>query len=158
MDGFYLLCGHLLGDYILQNDWQAQNKANPHPKGQRPCTEWNDGIGGGGVTPGTPEDREAWDAEHHKWLIGELACHAHCALYTLSVWLFTFWWMPLWGLFTCFFCHYMMDRFRLAGRWMRNVSGQASFASGPLAPWSIVVVDNVVHLLTLAAIAAVAGR
>lgn len=41
---------------------------------------------------------------------------------------------------------------RLAGRWMRNVSGQKAFATGPLSPWSIIVVDNVAHIATLAAI------
>lgn len=33
MTGFELLLGHLIGDYILQNDWQAQNKT----KSTWPC-------------------------------------------------------------------------------------------------------------------------
>lgn len=41
---------------------------------------------------------------------------------------------------------------------MRNVAGQSAFASGPLSPWSVIIVDNIFHLIVLAGIAAVAGR
>jgi hypothetical protein len=61
--------------------------------------------------------------------------------------------MPWWGLAVCFACHFPVDRWKLAGWWMRNVSGQAVFASGALSPWSIVAVDNTFHLLTLFVIA-----
>jgi len=30
MEGFHLLLGHLVGDYILQNDWMAQRKAGQY--------------------------------------------------------------------------------------------------------------------------------
>lgn len=158
MEGFMLLLGHLIGDYVVQNDWQAANKTNAMPDGSRPCTHWNDGIGAGGVTPGTPEDRDAWDAVWWKWMTGHLACTVHCLLYTLAVWACSFWWMPWWGTVACFIVHWPTDRFRLAGRWMRNVSGQKAFATGPLSPWSVIVVDNTWHLLTLGVIAALAGR
>lgn len=149
MEGFYLLCGHLLGDYILQNDWMAQNKTNPHP----------------GPTPDLPWGMEhqsgpAWadgNAKHSAWRTGNLACLAHCLLYTLAVWLCSFWWMPAWGLAVCLGVHYAIDRYRLARKWMGLV-GQEQFATGPLSPWSIIVVDNTIHLLTLAAIAAACGR
>ena len=116
MDGFFLLLGHLLGDYVLQNDWQAANK-------------WRSSA----------------------------ACTVHCLLYTLAVWACSFWWLPWWGPVVCFLAHWPIDRFRLAGRWMALV-GQERFATGPLAPWSIIVVDNVGHLLTLGLIAGMAGR
>jgi hypothetical protein len=135
MEGFYLLVGHMLGDYIVQNDWQAKWKTNPPPDGE--CG---------------PRERAA------RQNTADLACTVHCLLYTLAVWLFSFSWMPWWGLAVCFVAHFVIDRFRLAGRWMRNVSGQAAFATGPLAPWSIIVVDNTFHLITLAVIAALAGR
>ncbi len=114
MIGFGLLCGHLVGDYIVQNDWMAAGKT------QR-----------------------------------SLPCTVHCLLYTLAVWGCSFWWMPLWGLAVCFAVHWPIDRFRLAAWWMRNVSGQAFFASKEhlMFPWSIVVVDNTAHLLTLFGIA-----
>lgn len=160
MIGLALLCGHMVGDYIVQNDWMASNKTNPKPKGVRPCTVWDDGVGGGGMTPGTPEDRAEWDATYRKWVVGELACLTHCLCYTLAVWAFSFWWMPLWGLVAVFALHYPIDRWRLAGRWMRNVSGQKAFASGPMAPWSIIIVDNTMHLIVLVVIGliAIGGR
>jgi Protein of unknown function (DUF3307) len=107
-----LVVGHLLGDYIFQNDWQATNKTSR----SFPCT-------------------------------------VHCFLYTLAVWSCSFWWMPWWGLLACFAVHWPVDRWRLAGRWMRNVSGQKAFATGPLSPWSVIVVDNTFHLWTLLVIA-----
>ena len=117
MEGFYLLLGHLIGDYIVQNDWMAANKTS-----------------------------RSWP------------CLVHCVCYTLAVWACSFWWMPIWGVALTFALHFPIDRFRLAGRWMRNVSGQAAFASGMLSPWSIIVVDNIGHLATLGAIAALCGR
>ena len=145
MDGLGLLIGHLIGDYIVQNDWMASNKSNawPYPvEGNSP------------LTPMLPSQCEA----RMKWKIGHLACLVHCVLYTISVWFCSFWWMPWWGLVVCFAVHFPIDRWRLAGVWMRNVSGQLAFATGPLSPWSIIVVDNTFHLLTLFVIAAIAGK
>ncbi len=118
MTGFGLLLGHLVGDYILQNDWQAANKTQRH-----------------------------WP------------CLIHCLLYTVSVWAFSFLWLPWWGLAICFLSHYPIDRYRLAAWWMKNISGQTHFASKehPMFPWSVVMVDNIFHLLTLYLIALLAG-
>lgn len=126
MIGFELLLAHLVGDYIVQNDWMAKNKVNPgvfHPFYALP----------GEFT-------------------GHLACTVHCLFYTLSVWAFAWYWMPWWGLLLCFAVHWPIDRFRLARKWMENVSGQRDFANGVFSPWSIIVVDNIFHLLTLYAI------
>lgn len=152
MDGFMLLVGHMVGDYVVQNDWQAANKTNPVPSGPRPATNWHDGIGGGGRTPGTEDEAAAWDDVLRKWWVGHAACTAHCLLYTLAVWACSFWWMPWWGLVACFVIHWPVDRFGLAKKWMVNVSGQKKFATGVLSPWSIIVVDNTFHLLTLGGI------
>lgn len=108
MESLGLLCGHLIGDYIVQNDWMAANKTT-----------------------------RTWP------------CVVHCTCYTLAVWACSFWWMPWWGLGVCWLAHFPIDRFRLARWWMVNVSGQKAFATGPLSPWSIIVVDNVFHLGTL---------
>lgn len=116
MTGFFLLLGHLIGDYVVQNDWMAANKTTR-----------------------------------------TLPCLVHCLLYTLAVWACSFWWMPWWGLAVCFALHFPVDRWRLAVWWMKNVSGQKAFATGPLAPWSFIVVDNVGHLIVLGLIAAAAG-
>lgn len=148
MVGLGILIGHLVGDYILQNDWQAANKTTPHP-GPRP---------GGYPVLGRlrfgflvdPVADPAWQESRRKWWIGHLACTVHCLLYTLSVFLLT--WpvhlFPWWVYAGVGLIHWPVDRFRLAGRWMRQLSGQYAFATGPLSPWSIIVVDNTFHLVT----------
>lgn len=156
MDGFFLLLGHLFGDYVVQNDWQAKNKTTPRPAGRRPGTLVVEGEARWTVT-GTAEERAAWDAAWAAWWRGHLACTVHCVLYTLAVWACAFWWLPWWGVVVCFAAHWPVDRFRLARKWMRLV-GQEQFATGPLAPWSVIAVDNTYHLLTLGLIAAAAGR
>jgi hypothetical protein len=143
MEGLGLLVGHLLGDYILQNDWMAANKTGPGPE------------------PNIDNPLRFLTTEHREWCerweISFYACTIHCLLYTLAVWACSFWWMPWWGLAVCFAAHWPIDRFRLARLWMVHVSGQKDFATGPLAPWSVIVVDNTLHLLTLYAIGLLAG-
>jgi hypothetical protein len=134
MESFGLLLGHLLGDYGVQNDWMSKNKSNPYP-GAEPCDCYvanND-----------------WYPKYKLWCTGHWACTVHCLCYTLAVWACSFWWMPLWGLLVVFAAHWPIDRFRLAKIWMHRVSGQQAFATGPLAPWSIVIVDNIAHLCVL---------
>ena len=159
MESFGLLVGHLLGDYIFQTDWQALNKTNPHPgedpHSQRSWITTADAPVSEETAKALSESR-AWHEAYRKFWVGHLACTIHCVLYTFAVWLCSFWWMPWWGLVACFVAHWPIDRFRLAGAWMRNVSGQCAFATGPLAPWSIIVVDNVAHLLTLFVIGMIA--
>lgn len=162
MDGFGLLVGHLLGDYVLQNDWQAANKVNAHP-GPNPDPEYRLlGVheAAHGLTDGeraTCVKAAEWNLKAAAYRTGHLACTVHCTLYTLAVWLCSCWWMPWWGLVVCFLAHWPIDRFRLARLWMVHISGQRAFATGPLSPWSIIVVDNVFHLLTLFLIGVGAG-
>lgn len=159
MEGFGLLIGHLVGDYIFQNDWQAKNKTSGHP-GPEP------GVGylpdGSPIvakeSPSLMLDLQAWRERRAAWTRGHLACTVHCLLYTIAVFLCSFWWMPMWGLAVCFVLHWPIDRFRLAGRYMRNVSGQRDFATGVFSPWSIIVVDNVIHLATLFVIGVIAFK
>ena len=124
LEGFGLLVGHMIGDFCIQNDWMAANKANVYDKNRPDCLS------------------------HHRK--GYLACAIHCLLYTLAVFVCSFWWMPIWGLIVCFTVHWFIDRFRLAKRWVNTkISGQQGFANGPLAPWSVIGVDNTWHLATL---------
>ena len=154
MDSFALLLGHLTGDYIVQNDWMAANKT---AWGHDVLSAWQDVSyieqDGTKYPRGTSVYHNAMVDEAIGSVVttrkGHITCTVHCLCYTLAVWLFSFWWMPWWGLLLCFAIHWPVDRFRLARWWMEHVSGQAAFASGPLAPWSIIVVDNVFHLLTL---------
>lgn len=176
MIGLALLCGHLAGDYLFQNDWMAANKTNPHP-GIHPADKHTILRAGGAelvaklgeiMTKHVPEISTdelknnaaivaEWEAKSRAWWIGNLACTVHCVLYALAVYLCL---LPLtlaglapqfpWWFFAAVAAvHWPIDRFRLAGWWMRQVSGQKAFADGPLAPWSVIVVDNVIHVLTL---------
>lgn len=152
MDGLALLVGHLVGDYIVQNDWMASNKVNPLAESLPGKWEADEG-GGHFVLTYSKEEHDAWKERNWQAGVGHLSCTVHCLLYTISVWALSFWWMPWWGLVACFFIHWPIDRFRLARWWMMHVSGQKAFATGALAPWSVIVVDNTFHLLTLLAIA-----
>lgn len=144
----------MIGDYILQNDWMASNKTNPWP-GPEPGSSVLHGdcyV----YMPAAHEIERDYAIRFRAWMIGNIACTAHCILYTMSVWACSFWWMPWWGLLVCFVAHWPVDRFRLAGWWMKNISGQKGFATGVMSPWSIVVVDNVYHIATLFVIGMIA--
>lgn len=170
-----IVLGHMLGDYIFQNDWMAKNKTN-ELAGPAKTRTWP-GPWSVDADPGTAayalkmtlrndafdrwyeqeERRVATLPKRKKAMrLGHYACTLHCLCYTLAVWAMTLEWMPWWGLLACFLVHWPVDRFRLAGWWMRNVSGQAEFAKGPLSPWSVIMVDNIFHLLTLYVIARIA--
>lgn len=151
MESFGLLIGHLLGDYILQNDWMAGWKgASGHILTQKEQSR---------IDMATADERDRVFDQVHAWseLRPPLACTLHCALYTLAVWLCACWWMPWWGPLVVFATHWPMDRYRLASWWMKNVSGQETFAGGVFAPWAIIVVDNTIHLLVLFLVGLAAG-
>lgn len=97
------LIGHLVGDYLLQNDWMALNKKR-----------------------------------------STLHCLSHVAVYCLCVWAFTQW--PVWAMAITAMCHFIQDRTGVI-RWYMRAVGQESFATGPCAPWSMIVVDNVFHFV-----------
>ena len=155
MESFGLLCGHLLGDYILQNDWQAANKTNPHPGKSPDWIRLPNGEIDISTMKSTMEQAHVWAEARAAWGKGHFACTIHCLLYTVAVWACSFWWMPWWGLLACFLAHWPIDRFRLAAWWMKHVSGQSAFAD-KMGPWSIIVVDNTFHLLTLFTIGCIA--
>ena len=97
-----MIIGHLVGDYILQNDWMAINKKRSTP-----------------------------------------ICVLHCALWAASVLFFTGWGWEWFGVLLV--AHFVQDRWSLVSRWM-DMIGQKQFRTGLYAPWSMVVVDNVLHL------------
>ena len=99
--------GHMVGDYILQTDWLAENKKTK-----------------------------------------TLPCLIHCILWAGCVVLFAGWtssWIPFLVLLSV---HFIQDRTSIVRSWMR-VIGQENFATGPYAPWSMVIVDNTFHLLQI---------
>lgn len=100
------ICGHLVGDYLLQNDWMAAGKKR------------SDGI-----------------------------CALHAGLWTVAVVAAAGWWDPL-AVGFLFITHYWQDRTNAVAWWMDAV-GQKGFRTGPCAPWSAIVVDNVWHIVAL---------
>jgi hypothetical protein len=106
MDAVSAIVGHLVGDYLLQNDWMALNKK------QR-----------------------------------SFPCAVHCAIWTACVVGFAQW--PLWTAAPLFVTHFIQDRTQIIVYWMTKVNRQAKFAEPPMAPWSIIVVDNVWHIVTI---------
>lgn len=142
--GYMALLGHLVGDYIIQNDWMAAWKTRRNATEEEMFREHLFLLEGQGRA-------DAIQCLH--WRIafkGMLACTIHCALYTLSVSIFCYAWITPSAVALIFLAHWPVDRYRLAYLWMTRVSRQAHFARGIMAPWSVVVVDNTFHLLTIA--------
>ena len=100
---------HLIGDFIIQNDWMALNK------------------------------KKSW---------------FHCAVHVLTYMIPFLWcelsWLQL-GLIAL--QHYAIDRTNFV-MWFMVAKGQDKFAGPPCAPWSIIVVDNILHILWIAAVVA----
>ncbi len=98
--------GHMVGDFLLQNDWMAQNKKKDY------------------------------------WI-----CAIHSMIWALTV-CFFIGRVEFWFINFLYLSHYVIDSTNLVPCYMRLV-GQKDFMIGPCAPWSIIVVDNTFHLLTI---------
>lgn len=103
------IIGHLVGDYLLQNDWMALNKKKR-----------------------------------------SFPCFVHCFLWSLSVVTFAQWNGIAFGVL--FATHFIQDRTQIIKFWMTRINRQPKFAEPPMAPWSIIVVDNVWHIVTIWAV------
>lgn len=101
---------HLIGDYLIQNDWMAKGKKD-----------------------------------------SSVVCLAHVATYMLP---FLFVEAALWQLLAIAIQHFLQDRTQIVN-WFLNNTGSSEFAKPPMAPWSIIVVDNVFHIVFMAAIFAI---
>lgn len=107
----FAIVGHLVGDYLLQNDWMALNKKT-----------------------------------------SDFPCMIHALIWSLAVCAFAGWWD--WLVFLALLSsHYWQDRTQVVKWWMTKVNRQQKFTEPPLAPWSLIVVDNVWHIVTLYVIA-----
>lgn len=120
------IVGHLVGDYLLQNDWMAINKK----KSSFPCL-------------------------------------VHCFLWTLAVAIFAQW-NSFVVMLVLFSTHFIQDRTSIIAWWMSlRWKDQSEFmrcdkiefrdlhepiVKVGLGPWSIIVVDNVWHILTIWAV------
>lgn len=121
------IIGHLVGDYLLQNDWQALNKKKVGNPNFKLCSEF------------------CIDCICVR--VFSLHCAAHCLLWSLAVCVLAGWFSPL--VFSLLFVtHYAQDRTDIVSWWM-DLIGQKQFRTGVCAPWSVIVVDNVWHIVTL---------
>lgn len=115
------IIGHLVGDYLLQNDWMALNKK-----------------------------KRSWP------------CLVHCLIWTLSVMYFAGWlgaadcgyaseryWFSLPAFTVLIVTHFIQDRTQIVKFWMININRQQKFTEPPMTPWSLIVVDNVWHIVTI---------
>ncbi len=84
-------------------------------------------------------------------------CAVHCAIWTVAVCSFADWW-TWWVPAVLFATHFTQDRSNVVLWWMRLPwKDQSSFAAGACAPWSVIVVDNVWHVVTIYAVATILG-
>ena len=77
-------------------------------------------------------------------------CLVHVVVYMVPF-LFTglLWWqIALIGL-----QHYLQDRTQFVV-WFMKVKGSEGFGTGSCAPWSVIVTDNILHILFMTAVAA----
>lgn len=80
-------------------------------------------------------------------------CFMHVVYYMLPFFLCGFAW---WQLVLIALQHFAQDRTNFIV-WFMKWKGSALFATGPCSPWSIIVTDNIVHILFIAAVAALPG-
>jgi len=78
---------------------------------------------------------------------GFLAAWTHAWFWTLFVMFFSGW-SGLLVFGVLWVSHFIQDSTDIVPRWMRLI-GQNQFLTGPCAPWSAIVVDNVWHIVTL---------
>ena len=104
------IVGHLVGDYLLQNDWMALNKKK-----------------------------------------STFHCVVHCLIWTACVCLFSWGTIGVIGGVVLFVTHFVQDRTNVIGVYMDAI-GQEQFRTGICSPWSIIVVDNVWHVVTIFAV------
>jgi len=115
-----LLIGHVVGDYLFQNDWMAKNKGNKGWRGHwiccLHCSVYAVMVAAAVVLGG--------------WRYAE-----HGVLY--SLWIA---WMIGWV------THYPIDRWALSMKWMKFY-GQTR--EGPFFPCVYIGVDNGAHLILM---------
>ena len=104
----HFIYAHLIGDYLLQNDWMAFGK------------------------------------KQKSWI-----CAVHVAAYMVP---FLFCGFAWWQLGIIAVQHFAQDRTGFV-MWLMKIKGSEKFATGACSPWSIIVTDNIIHILTIAVVA-----
>ena len=72
-----------------------------------------------------------------------LICMIHVITYLLPFFFLQFLW---WQLVLIGIQHFIQDRWGFVV-WFMNKAGHKKFASSPMSPWSIIVTDNIFHLV-----------
>ncbi len=85
-----------------------------------------------------------WMAETKKQQT--FSCVVHCAIWAACVVFFAGW--GVYAFLALFVVHFVQDRTYIVRGWMHLI-GQDHFATGPYAPWSMVIIDNTFHLLQI---------
>ena len=116
-----IILGHLVGDYVLQNDWMALNKV-----------KWND---------------EGWLAAFVHCICYSTAVTTSLLLCGFKhigyantfelIWLVTF------------MSHFPIDKVSLAKYWMRFYGHSTDVTKNPFTPLVYVVIDNTMHLIIM---------
>mgnify|MGYP000214500488 CR=1 FL=1 len=101
---------HLIGDFIIQNDWMAENKKS-----------------------------------------NTFVCIVHILTYLIPFFLTS---LVTWKLLLIGLEHFVQDRTNIVVRFM-ELKGSKNFAKLPFTPWSIFLVDNILHILFIAWIASI---
>lgn len=78
-------------------------------------------------------------------------CAAHVMTYLLPFLLCGF---PVWKLAAIGVQHFLQDRTNIVA-WSMKWSGRSTFALPPLAPWSIILTDNIFHVLFIGGISSI---
>jgi len=118
--------GHLLGDYVVQTNWMAQNKAKP-------------------LFNGTDMAFTAITLHAESWALAVFTC---MALVARTAWGLAV--LPL-LVVVCFILgaiHWIQDR-RWPVKWLMRVTGH-----DPECTWLLIVFDNTLHLVQIALAAA----
>ena len=78
-------------------------------------------------------------------------CAAHVLTYLLP---FLLCGLPAWKLAAIGVQHFLQDRTNIVA-WSMKWSGRSTFASPPFAPWSIILTDNIFHVLFIGGISSI---
>lgn len=135
-----LLAAHLVGDWIVQTDWQATYKGWP----------WREMV--------FPPSRSfVSNARRGAWWYSVRANQAHCLTYhlTMAAFVLPFWrsWGVLVALAVSWATHGFIDR-RWPVKALLRATGSRSFAE---QTWGVLCADQALHVAILAVIAAVAA-
>jgi hypothetical protein len=78
-----------------------------------------------------------------------LVCAVHVCSYMMPFFFCGFKW---WQLAFIAAQHFAQDRTNFVV-WLMKMKGSEQFATGPCSPWSIIVTDNIIHILFIAVVA-----